>query len=467
MARAGRLVRRLAGRLVRRLAALLAALLARGCLSRLGHFVSSSLSAARGRILEAVPGCSPCTVRLVFKRQQVNKVAKKKAIARAQPRRSTRSARGAARSSLLTGLAVGVVVGLIVGLWAGVALEGERTLGDRGEGQETVTRQTAGSGASSSVATWSGSSGSSVSATLASSTSITSASAPFVPPPGATSLASPATSESDAGSGIVTPPGTHARLLSVTDGDTIVVAYAGGGQDRVRLIGIDAPETGEPFSREATRELEAILGSGELVLETDVETRDRYGRLLAYVWVRDEPGPRVPEAGTADIGGGTGAAFAGWVMANLELLRAGVVTLYTVPPNVAYVDELRQAQDEAQAAGRGLWGAPAESPLRILTIRYDAPGNDNFNLNEEYIVFEVLVSGTLAGYAVEDEAGHRYEFPDRVFSKGAEIILHTGVSHDTSTDLYWGMTGSAVWNNTGDTVKVLDPQGHVVVCQGY
>ena len=115
------------------------------------------------------------------------------------------------------------------------------------------------------------------------------------------------------------------------------------------------------------------------------------------------------------------------------MLRLGLATLYTVPPNVMHVEVFQAAQDEARAARRGMWG----------------------------------VAGTLAGYAVEDQSGHRYDFPDRVFRKGQTLTLRTGSGTDTQTDLYWNMSTSAVWNNDGDTVKVLDPDGHVVLSREY
>ncbi|MBN1321759.1 MAG: thermonuclease family protein [Thermoleophilia bacterium] len=231
------------------------------------------------------------------------------------------------------------------------------------------------------------------------------------------------------------------RVIDVVDGDTVVVALSDGTEE-VRLIGIDTPESGEDFSELAAEALGALVSGETVRLETDVETQDQYGRLLAYVWV-------------------------GSFMANEELLRQGLATLYTVPPNVRYVERLRAAQDEAQAVQRGVWGEPADSPLKIVAVEYNAPGDDSLSLNEEYVVFRVLVSGTLLAYSVEDQTGHRYEFSDRVYAKGDLITLRSGQGTDTGSDLYWGASGAAIWNNDGDTVKVLDPQDQIVEIYDY
>ena len=211
----------------------------------------------------------------------------------------------------------------------------------------------------------------------------------------------------------------------------------------MRLIGIDAPETGENFSQQATDALTKLVDGQEVDLVLDQQTRDQYGRVLAYVFLEDG------------------------VMANAELLRQGAATLYTVPPNIKYVDTLQAAQDEAQAAGAGMWGAAAPSPLRIVTVNYNPPGDDTLDLNEEYIVFQVLVTTSLRGYAVEDESGHRFDFPDRILKKGQDLTLHSGKGTNTGTDLYWGASDAAIWNNDGDTVKVLDPRGHIVEDYAY
>ena len=122
------------------------------------------------------------------------------------------------------------------------------------------------------------------------------------------------------------------RVERVTDGDTF---HCRDGR-KVRLIGIDTPELaqGAP-GREARDALRRLLPRGHVVrLELDVGARDRYGRILAYVW-------------------------SGRRLVNEAMLRDGWAVLYTVPPNVKYVRRLERAQREARAARAGLWAGQA------------------------------------------------------------------------------------------------------------
>jgi len=130
-------------------------------------------------------------------------------------------------------------------------------------------------------------------------------------------------------------------LVEVTDGDTIRVDVE-GKEERVRLILIDAPETRDPnnppecFGQEATSYLSWLLSlSGDLYLETDVSDRDQFGRLLRYVWL--------------DFGGGE------VYLVNEALVRAGYAAFSTFPPDVRYVEEIREAGQFAREHGYGLW----------------------------------------------------------------------------------------------------------------
>ena len=127
-----------------------------------------------------------------------------------------------------------------------------------------------------------------------SSTIYSSASAPATSINPTTTEASTFTTSSTAVTSSTSAPSTSAsttetaadqvELVKVVDGDTVVVLLADGRQEDVRLIGIDTPETGEEFADEATAALRSILESKPLRLEEDVEVRDQYERLLAYVW---------------------------------------------------------------------------------------------------------------------------------------------------------------------------------------
>jgi micrococcal nuclease len=128
------------------------------------------------------------------------------------------------------------------------------------------------------------------------------------------------------------PSGTaeRAELDRVIDGDTLDVRLPGGEVKRVRLIGVDTPERGKPFFREATDVHTGLLGAGSLSLYKDVSETDRFGRLLRYV-------------------------RAGEVFVNYELVAGGYAQAVTFPPDVACSETFRQTETAAREAGRGLW----------------------------------------------------------------------------------------------------------------
>jgi micrococcal nuclease len=127
------------------------------------------------------------------------------------------------------------------------------------------------------------------------------------------------------------PPTTRLRcqVSHVSDGDS----FRCRDGRRVRLTGIDSPESGQqPFAARSQQALARWLPLGSTVdLELDVAPTDRYGRQLAYVW--------------ADS-----------TLINEAMVREGWALLYTVPPNVKYAERLGEAQKEARTRGAGLWG---------------------------------------------------------------------------------------------------------------
>lgn len=144
------------------------------------------------------------------------------------------------------------------------------------------------------------------------------------------------------------------KVISVIDGDTIELS----GGARVRYIGVDTPETREkkgniwvyhpmPYAEEA-KEFNRRFVDGKIVrLEFDVQKKDVYGRLLAYVYVEDK-------------------------MVNIELLKEGYAMLYTYPPNVKHAEEFLKAQGIARENKSGLW-----SKLGLEEVIQSSEAKDN------------------------------------------------------------------------------------------
>ena len=148
-----------------------------------------------------------------------------------------------------------------------------------------------------------------------------------------------------------TGPTETGIVVNVIDGDTIDV-LVDGVEVRVRYIGMDTPEVHSGFEwlgAEASEANVALVAGQEVVLEKDVSETDQYGRALRYVWLD---------------------AAGGWLLVNLELIRQGLASITSYPPDVKYVDALYVAvQDQAQTAGLGLWGAaPTPVPTPAPTV---------------------------------------------------------------------------------------------------
>ncbi len=248
------------------------------------------------------------------------------------------------------------------------------------------------------------------------------------------------------------PSAEVVMVVDVIDGDTIDVIRTDGSPDRVRLIGINAPEGGECWASEAASVLTILLSlDSEIGITRDESDRDQFGRLLRYLWV-------------------------GSMSVNEELVRRGVAVSRRYPPDLAMSDRLEAAQREAREAGVGLWapdacGPSADADLHIVDWRPDATGNDNENLNDEWVRLGNLGEGVvdLTGWGIKDESPiHRYRFP-RGFSivPGEEITIHSGCGEDFGTSLYWCSVGSAIWNNDGDTVFLVDPSGNTHTSRSY
>jgi micrococcal nuclease len=121
----------------------------------------------------------------------------------------------------------------------------------------------------------------------------------------------------------------QAQLLTVIDGDSLLLENDGRSV-KVRLIGIDAPEGRQEFGTQARTKVMNICYGRPLRLEFDVERRDRYGRMLAYVYCGD-------------------------IMLNEEMVRSGLALAIAVKPNTAHYQRLKRAEEQARKTRSGFW----------------------------------------------------------------------------------------------------------------
>lgn len=138
------------------------------------------------------------------------------------------------------------------------------------------------------------------------------------------------------GCGSSSPGDSAAHVKRVVDGDTILLTSG----ERVRLIGVDTPESVKPgtpvqcYARRASAFTHALLDGAAVRLVYGAERRDRYGRLLAYVY-RARDG----------------------LFVNAELVRRGYARTLTIAPNTGHAAEFAALASDARRAGKGLWSA--------------------------------------------------------------------------------------------------------------
>ena len=124
------------------------------------------------------------------------------------------------------------------------------------------------------------------------------------------------------------------NITYVVDGDTVEIE----GGERVRLIGIDSPERGEPYYSEAKNQLTTLVLNKQVRLEKDITDKDRYGRLLRYIYVDD-------------------------LFINVEIVKLGYAKSYTYPPDVKYQNLILSAERDARNSQRGLWAQSEPTPV--------------------------------------------------------------------------------------------------------
>ena len=230
-------------------------------------------------------------------------------------------------------------------------------------------------------------------------------------------------------------------VAEVIDGDTVKLET---GQI-IRLLGINAPEADEHYYKETTDRLEMLVLGKNVKLESGPEDKDRYDRLLRYIFIGD--------------------AFV-----NLQMVKEGYATVYILNPDEKYYLEFKEAEKNAKEKKLGVWSTSGvQACIKIVEFNYNAVGNDNENLNDEYVAFQNNCDSDIKmdGWVVKDEATNTYTFKGVVLGSNSKVALYTGSGTDSTDKLYWGKNRYAVWNNDGDTLFLRDDKGNLVLSYKY
>ena len=224
-----------------------------------------------------------------------------------------------------------------------------------------------------------------------------------------------------------------ARVEKVYDGDTILL------QDgrKVRYLGINTPEYQEPFYLKAKRFNEKLVLGRAVRLEFDEERSDRYGRLLAYVYVDDQ-------------------------LVNGKLVEAGLAHVFFIGSSRKHNDLLLQLQAEAKRRRAGMWSARAGvKELRITNVHLADPGQSD--PYAPYVRIANLSDGpvSLGGYKLSNERGDQYVFPEVILDPGRTVIVASSAGDgrgEGQTIIHWPDQKS-IWDPREDTAFLFDPSG--------
>ncbi|OGD54351.1 hypothetical protein A3K80_08435 [Candidatus Bathyarchaeota archaeon RBG_13_38_9] len=228
-------------------------------------------------------------------------------------------------------------------------------------------------------------------------------------------------------------------VVEVIDGDTIMLENG----SKIRLIGINAPEKGYSHYTEAKEIVKSLILLKHVRLESDSENIDDYGRLLRYVFVDD-------------------------IFVNLWLVEQGYANVFR-ESGLKYENQLKEAETSARLKELGMWEKSRYSGhIIVLKFNYNAEGDDDENLNDEYVILQNVGDAPLnmTGWTIKDEGSNIFTFQGYILPTDEVVMLHTGSGSNTGNKIFWNKKGS-VWNNKEDAIYLRDEEEKLVLYLKY
>lgn len=229
---------------------------------------------------------------------------------------------------------------------------------------------------------------------------------------------------------------TAGLVTKVYDGDTVLLADG----RKVRYLGINAPEFGQPFYWKAKRlNAELVLGQ-EIHLEFDGDQRDGRDRLLAYV-------------------------FAGPVLVNGVLIEQGLAHAFFLKDHLRYAERFLGLQEQARGRRAGMWTIYSDSPLKITRV---FPGRDSSGPQRDFYVRIVNLRAepvALKNYVVMNEDARRFRFPHGSLEPGETVLIvgdKKGKGNRIRQLVLQWETDGPVWDQREDTALLFDPSERLI-----
>jgi len=233
------------------------------------------------------------------------------------------------------------------------------------------------------------------------------------------------------------------RVKKVYDGDTVLLSDG----RKIRYLGINTPEWQEPFYLKAKQLNESLVMGKDVRLEFDEERVDKYGRLLAYVYVGEQ-------------------------MINAKLIENGLAHAFFIPPDRKHNALLLKLQADAMERKLGIWSKRSKmSVLKITSVH--PPRSDKGVLIQPYSRIANIsnIAVNLAGYTLSSETGPSYKFPDIELEPGYTVLIVSGkginnLSSKAQLIVYWN-DQPAKWNEEEDTAYLTAPDGTIIDLYHY
>jgi endonuclease YncB( thermonuclease family) len=214
-------------------------------------------------------------------------------------------------------------------------------------------------------------------------------------------------------------------VARVIDGDTVEVS----NKEKIRLIGINAPEIGDKFGKEAKEFLSSLIEGR--VVKIEEYGKDEYGRKLAFLFLEDRN-------------------------INVEIVKSGFAHIFKINKVPKHVEELRKAEEEAMDKQLGIWKKSNITCIKLLELK--VVGEEKVILKNE-CKFPIQIEN----WSLEDESHNRFKFPKYLFRPNETIEIYTR----NKTTRFSFKKKFPIWDREGDTLFLRDSQGFLVLFYRY